>query len=203
MTFWWHRRKSQGSEFGFILWASWMSVQNSTAIYQILLYIIWIYFSLSQGCQPTLSSLELRHWLKVCTYIYEHLHKHTCKYIFETHSRRKGWAISWFRSVQRRHVHWVVLLRICSKWDMTDAGSLPSFITQAPKKGNENHAAITVTSWLSYLYANPRLALGSPKCNDDSLTLSMYEDRKSGCVGWCHAGGTKTSPVGKDAVQHT
>lgn len=69
---------------------------------------------------------------------------------------------------------------------MTDAGSLATFITQSPKEENKNHAAITVTSRLSELYANLRPALGGPKCNDDSLTLSLYVDRKKVvCVCAC------------------
>lgn len=67
---------------------------------------------------------------------------------------------------------------------MTDAGSLPTFITQSPKEENKNHAAITVTSRLSELYANPRPALGGPKCNDDSLTLSLH-GKKVVCVCVC------------------
>lgn len=114
----------------------------------------------------------------------------------EAHILYKGVVINWFRYVQRPRVPQAVFIPSCSKCDMTDAGSLPSFLTQAPKKENKKHAAITVTSWLSSLYANPRLALGSPKCNDDSLTLSPFGDRKkavcvfiSGCVGGCHAKG--------------
>lgn len=73
----------------------------------------------------------------------------------------------------------------CSKWDVTDAGSLSTFRTQ-PQKTKKNHAAITVTSWLSEPRADPRPALGAPKRSDDSLTLNLCRDRKKAvCTRVC------------------
>lgn len=37
---------------------------------------------------------------------------------------------------------------------------------------------ITVMSWLNKMDCNPRPTLGTPKCNNDSLTLSLYGDRE-------------------------
>lgn len=69
-----------------------------------------------------------------------------------------------------------IILHCCIKYYR--CRSLATFITQAPKKENKVMLLITVTSWLNKMDCNPRPTLGSPKCNNDSLTLSLYGDRE-------------------------